>query len=164
VGPMVPVGDYDDPAAVREKFHQLCAAPATDDRFAGLPEMNLATEAVEPGGKLRASFVVPASSPFFEDHFPRRPVFPGSLLMHLNLKLAHQLATSLNSAGTNGHWRLTAVNDVKLRAFIAPGTPLTLEAVLRRETNDLLEIAVQTRGESRTLGGARVELKHASAP
>lgn len=158
VGPMVPMAEFADPEVVRAAFEASFQAPGLTGGFTGLPSLLIAPEIIEPGRCHRARWTVPASAPFFADHFPRRPVFPGSLLMHLKLQLAASLASVLPSPDKRGHWTVRSVNDVKLRAFIPPGESLDLEATLKRYSADATTIFVQSRNNSRIIGGARIEL------
>jgi 3-hydroxymyristoyl/3-hydroxydecanoyl-(acyl carrier protein) dehydratase len=97
VGPMVPMEEFDDPAAVRSRFERLHREGTASGGFQGLPPLSFERAGGETGQVARATFVVPSSSDFFADHFPRRPVFPGSLLLHANLQLAAQLVNELPS-------------------------------------------------------------------
>ena len=87
VGPMIPVADLDDPAALRERFAVLCGPGAAPGAFRGLPPLVLHRTGGEEGLSARATFQVPASAPMFADHFPRRPVFPGSLLVQMSPRI-----------------------------------------------------------------------------
>lgn len=155
VGPMMPLEEFDDPEAVRGRFAFLCGDGAAPGGFAGLPAVALEPGEGEPGRLMRATLRVPFEAPFFADHFPRRPVFPGTLLMHSNLRLAAALAAEVPSPA-NG-WRMRSVSDVKLRAFTPPGEVLALEAKLGDAANDALEIIVETRNGKRLVGGGRVQ-------
>jgi 3-hydroxyacyl-[acyl-carrier-protein] dehydratase len=99
---------------------------------------------------------VPAAAPFFADHFPRRPVFPGSLLMHLNLQLGAALAAEVAPPSPGTRWTLRTVMDMKLRAFIAPGETLELEAKLNERSGDSAAVAVETRRGKEIVGSARL--------
>src|SRR5262249_19318710 len=110
----------------------------------------------EPGQAVRAMLHVPDSASFFADHFPRRAVFPGTLLMHANLRLAAALASGISPPDTGGQWTLRTVSDVKLRTFIPPGETLGLEARLIERANTTAILAVETRKGKRIVGGARV--------
>ncbi|HXG47837.1 MAG TPA: hypothetical protein VNO52_09445, partial [Methylomirabilota bacterium] len=130
VGPMLPVVEFDDPQALRERFELLRGGGATPGLFGGLPELTPVPAESEPGRLMRATLAVPAQAPFFADHFPRRPVFPGSLLMHANLQLAAALAAQLPPPAAGGRWTVGFVADMKLRSFIPPGSVLALEVRL----------------------------------
>jgi len=157
VGPMVPMVEFDDPAAVGERFALLCGAGVPPGGFAGLPLISVQRTDGEAGKIARASLAVPAAAKIFGDHFPRRPVFPGSLLMHANLQLAAALADELPEAAAGQVWRPRAVSDMKLRAFIPPGEALELEARLHGTANGKVDLIVETRRARRTIGTARVQ-------
>jgi len=153
VGPMMPLAEFDDPAAVHARFFLLQNSGAASGVFGGVPGVPLQHTEGEVGKISRATLHVPADAPFFADHFPRRPVFPGTLLMNLNLQLAAALAAEIP-----GRWHLASVHDVKLRSFIPPGESLELEARLGGRDDSSLTIIVETRKGKKLLGGARVRL------
>lgn len=157
VGPMLLVADFDDPAAVRARFALLCGAGAAPGAFRGLPTFAPQTTAGEPGQWLRATLPVPANAVFFADHFPRRHVFPGTLLLEANLRLVAALARELPAPP--GHaWKLQSVTDVKLRAFTPPGETLELEARLERRAETDAHFLLEMRKGLRPVGGARARL------
>jgi 3-hydroxymyristoyl/3-hydroxydecanoyl-(acyl carrier protein) dehydratase len=157
MGPMVPIGEFDDPDLLRVRLALLRGEGAVPDAFTGVPAFSLDGLAVEEGPqmKARAKLQVPAQAAFFGDHFPKRPVFPGTLLMNMNLKLVTALAARLS---TTRRWTPRAVVDMKLRDFIPPGELLNIEAKVMRHEGDELKISVETRNEKGRLGAARVEL------
>jgi len=159
MGPMVPIGEFDDPYLLRARLALLRGEGAVAGAFTGVPAFSLDGLAVEDGPQLkaRATLQVPAQAAFFGDHFPKRPVFPGTLLMNLNLKLVTALAASV-PARAGARWTPRAVVDMKLREFISPGELLSIEAKVMRHEGDALRISVETRNEKGRLGAARVEL------
>ena len=157
VGPMMPVADFDDPAAVRARFALLCAEGAAPGRFRGLPAIAPQRAAGEPGKWLRAALTVPPHAGFFADHFPRRPVFPGTLLLEANLQLVSALVREL-PAPPGCAWKLRTVTDVKLRAFTPPGETLELEARLERRAETDAHFQLEMRKGPRMVGGARARL------
>ena len=100
-----------------------------------------------------------AAAAFFEDHFPRRPVFPGTLLMDalatLSLRLAQQ---STLWAGAAGALEVQKVNQVKIRSFTAPGARLELEAVLQDIDGQRARLKVAARSDDKTVATARIEI------
>ena len=158
VGPMMPVEEFDDPQAIRERFALLRGAGACPGAFKGIPPLELNPNGGEEGQALRATLHVPEDAPFFADHFPRRPVLPGALLMNSNLELVAALAEKLPSPTTGGRWVLRGVSDVKLRAFTPPGETLEIEARLNQLSADAATVNVETRKGKRIVGGSRVRL------
>jgi 3-hydroxymyristoyl/3-hydroxydecanoyl-(acyl carrier protein) dehydratase len=156
VGPMLPMEDFDDPSAMREQFGRFCRETAAPGGFRGTPPVRIEPSASETGKSKRATLHVPDSAPFFADHFPRRPVFPGTLLMNFNLQLAAQLAAELPVPAPGDTWKLRAISDVKLRAFTPPGEILECEAKVAECSDHSALLLMQTRKSTRTVGGAKV--------
>lgn len=122
VGPLLPMEDFDDPAAVRARFERLCAG---GENFAyeefEAPDLDiLARDATS----LRAGLSVPASAAFFAEHFPRRPVYPATLFLDRQIHVAQRLLGE-------GGWRVRRVTHVKIAAFVFPGDRLEVEAVAK---------------------------------
>ncbi len=131
VGPMLPMEQFDAPEAVRTHFDLLCGSGAASGRFDGVPEPDLEIVEQAAGEWLQAILRVPQQAAYFDDHFPRRPVFPATLLLDAQINVTLQLAASAK------HWpagvRLAAsrVPGMKMRSFIHPGqsVELRVEAV-----------------------------------
>jgi len=156
VGPMMPLEDFDNPQAVRDRFNLLREHGGLPGGFRGAPTVPLERSGDETAQCSRATLHIPESGEFFTDHFPRRPVFPGTLLMHANLQLASALAKELPGAVNGASWVLRKVSDVKLRAFTPPGESLEIEARVDEQNENSVRIFVQTRKGKRVVGGARV--------
>lgn len=156
VGPMLPVTDFDDPQALRDRFALICGDGATPDAFGGIPDLTLQQLDGDPGQSVRATLQLPVDAPFFADHFPRKPVFPGSLLMHFNLQLVGQLARQWpQPAGASG-WKLQTIAGMKLRAFLPPGEKLELEAKLVELQRGVATVSIASRRAGKPAGAARV--------
>jgi 3-hydroxymyristoyl/3-hydroxydecanoyl-(acyl carrier protein) dehydratase len=156
VGPMVPVEEFDDPQALSARFALLSAAGAVPGGFGGLPVLSIEGQGGQPGQSARAILRVPTEALFFADHFPRRPVFPGTLLMQANLQTAERLAAEVPS-GRGARWVPRIVSDVKLRTFISPGETLSLEAKRTAHTETSLSVAVESRINQRLIGSADIQ-------
>lgn len=158
VGPMLPVADFDDPQALRQRFALLCGTGAAPGAFGGIPDLTLQNLNGEPGQSVRATLALPLDAPFFADHFPRKPVFPGSLLMHFNLQLVGQLARQLPQPAGARDWKLQTIADMKLRAFLSPGENLELEAKLVELQSNAATVSIASRRAGKPAGAARVAL------
>ena len=158
VGPMLPLEDFDDPNALRQRFAFLCDSGTSEKAFKGVPPVIPQRTAGETGKWIRGSIQVPESAPLFADHFPRRPVFPGTLLMHANLLLAGALASELPLPTAGSAWTIRSVQDVKLRAFTPPGELLESEVKVTEGTAETPVLSLETRKGKRLIGSARVNL------
>lgn len=158
VGPMLPMDEFDDPAAVRADFEVLRGAGAPAGRFRGVLPREVTPIERSPGERLVAELRVPASAPFFDDHFPRRPVFPGTLLLDTQIGLAVQLAAEAAPLRDAGALAPVRVNDVKMRVFILPGQVLELRLELQSATQQAATISLVTRANGKPVSTGRVEI------
>jgi 3-hydroxymyristoyl/3-hydroxydecanoyl-(acyl carrier protein) dehydratase len=157
VGPMLPMEEFDAPDAMRADFAMLQGAGAAADRFIGVPEPRVTVTAREFGQRLEAQLDVPSVEEvsYFADHFPRRPVFPGTLLMDALSALSVPLAAEATSARA-ATLMPTRVGSVKIRAFTAPGTTLMLECAVTARAGTDAHIKVAARNGGRTIATARM--------
>jgi 3-hydroxymyristoyl/3-hydroxydecanoyl-(acyl carrier protein) dehydratase len=156
LGPMLPVDDFDAPDALRERLSLLRDQGAPRGRFPGvdLPE----TVPIEhvPGKSLRANLKVPRAAPFFADHFPRKPVFPATLLLDAQIRVAAQLVEK--TCGPQFASPVAArLTHFKMRAFIAPGEEVELEATLSSQDALAARVKLSAQVAGKSVATARVE-------
>ena len=157
LGPMLPVAEFDSPDALRDRFALLCAEGATPDRFTGvtLPHVDMRERVA--GQSLKATLPVPTSAPFFGDHFPRRAVFPATLLLDAQIGLALDLAREA-PWGNGGAPRASRVTHVKMRSFIEPGKDVDIAVDLQPPAEGIAKGALAARIDGRTVATARLEI------
>lgn len=155
LGPMLPVSDFDAPEALRERLRLLRGEGAPAGRFQGVALPALAALDGEPGRSARALLQVPMAAPFFADHFPRRPVFPATLLLDSQIRLALDLARAAIGGAALVPRRMT---HVKMRAFIAPGSAVTLGAELEAPNHLHDAVRLSAAIDGRTVATARLNL------
>jgi 3-hydroxymyristoyl/3-hydroxydecanoyl-(acyl carrier protein) dehydratase len=160
VGPMLPMEDFDSPDAMRADFQTLRTAGAAADRFTGVPAPRLETLEHESGRRLRATLRVPGLDDvaYFADHFPRRPVFPGTLLLDAMASLATQLAAEAMPGHAESALMPTRVNSVKIRSFTTPGTALELEIEVVAVEDERTRLKLAARNDGRTIATGRIEI------
>ena len=158
LGPMLPLEEFDSTDALRDRFALLCGPGAVPGAFRGLPRIELDRTQPDAGQRIRASLQVPGSAAFFADHFPRRPIFPGSLLVDAKLHLTALLAAEIPPPAEGGTWHVGEVFDVKLRTFIPPGATLELEAKLSERSHAHAIVGIETRSGGKLVGSARAAL------
>jgi 3-hydroxymyristoyl/3-hydroxydecanoyl-(acyl carrier protein) dehydratase len=128
LGPMLPCADFDAPEALAERFELLCGAGALPGRFHGIVPLHFVSGETVPGERATATLFVPDKAPFFADHFPRRPVFPATLLLDQQIRLALDLAATATHWPANARLMPSRMTHVKVRSFMPPGAVLELAA------------------------------------
>jgi 3-hydroxyacyl-[acyl-carrier-protein] dehydratase len=164
LGPMLPMEGFDSPEAMRERFELLCGAGAPGGEFNGVPDHDIEIVQEVHGSSVRALLRVPRQAPFFSDHFPRRPVFPGTMLLDAHIRV------SLAAAARSGYWSpgvrvaVARVPNMKLRAFICPGDTVELLADLSPpgEGNVML-VKTGARLDGKQVAMGRLEIAAAGA-
>ncbi len=163
LGPMLPVEEFDAPAALRERLTLLCGAGAAPGRFHGVAAPRIDAGTLVPGKSATATLHVPTAAPYFADHFPRRPVFPATLLLDAQIGLAMQLARSADTfAATGVH--PTRMTNVKVRAFMAPGDVLDLATELQPIDERTARIALTARANGKLAATARIDVAAGVSP
>ena len=158
LGPMLPVAEFDAPEALRERFAVLRGAGATPDRFHGVAAPDAAIVEHVPGVSVRANLDVPMSAAFFADHFPRRPVFPATLLLNAQIALATRIAREANAARHAIDPAPVRMTHVKMRAFIVPGQQVDVRAEFAGVQDATTRISLSAHdGDGKTIATARVE-------
>jgi len=157
LGPMLPVEEFDSPAAMAERLALLRGAGAKPGRFHGVALPPLVRGPGVRGESATATLHVPATAPFFADHFPRRPVFPATLLLDTQIRHALELAAETAHCPPGSRPVPVRMTHVKMRSFIAPGDVLELaaRAAPADNGNGKLMLSAQTNGK--TVATARLE-------
>lgn len=156
LGPMLPLAEFDHPDALRARLALLRGEGAPAGRFEGVAEIALRIAERVPGERVRASIEVPASAPFFGDHFPRRPVFPATLLLDTMMRLSLDVARDPTALGPSAYAR--RITHVKMRSFIAPSQRLDLGVDLARKENHAAKAMLSARTDDKLVASARLEL------
>lgn len=166
VGPMLPMEDFDDPRAVRERFQLLCEAKTAPQGFSSYTALSpyLTVTDRDPGKWLRAQLSVPGSAPFFSDHFPRKPVVPGTLLLDAQIELAMTLASEIVDSSMSPSPQPTRLSNVKLRSFVLPGQSLEIRVEVLAVKRAAAEMALVAESGGQRVSTARLEVGQRETP
>jgi 3-hydroxymyristoyl/3-hydroxydecanoyl-(acyl carrier protein) dehydratase len=160
VGPMLPMEDFDAPDAVRADYERLRTTGVAPGRFGGVPLPQIDALEHAAGERLRARLVVPerSAAPYFDDHFPRRPVFPGTLLLDALSALAVRVAREAMAVSASVELAPRRVSDVKIRSFTAPGSALELAVERIDSDSEGVRLKVVARSDGRVSASAGIEV------
>ena len=107
----------------------------------------------EPGRRIAAVKNVTYNEPFFQGHWPGRPIMPGVLIV----EALAQAAGLMLAGGVPGKIGLIAAIDrVKLRRPVTPGDQLRLEATVIRAKNRTAEVQATARVDGRVVAEAKL--------
>lgn len=133
-GAMLPQQEFDDPETIGQQFKLLETTGAKENRLAQAPCILPTDLQYDALGALEGSLAIPSQADFFADHFPNKPVFPATLLMHaLSSMVIEQINCSpLPNQTINQpnqpQLAISSMARVKVRSWIAPGDKVKLRA------------------------------------
>lgn len=90
--------------------------------------------AIEKGKSIRALKNVTINEPFFEGHFPQRPVMPGVLMIEALAQASALLGFDALGTSPDEGWLyyFAGIDNVRFKRPVEPGDQLILEAELLR--------------------------------
>jgi 3-hydroxyacyl-[acyl-carrier-protein] dehydratase len=99
-------------------------------------------ESLDPDKGIVAIKAVTINEPFFQGHFPARPIMPGVLIVEALAQAAGVLAVeALGLAGTGKLVYFMAIESAKFRAPVEPGVLLRLEVKFVQKRTSVCKFA-----------------------
>jgi 3-hydroxyacyl-[acyl-carrier-protein] dehydratase len=99
-------------------------------------------ESLDPEKGIVAIKAVTINEPFFQGHFPARPMMPGVLIVEALAQAAGVLAVeALGLAGTGKLVYFMAIDGAKFRAPVEPGVLLKLEVEFVQKRSSVCKFA-----------------------
>ena len=99
-------------------------------------------EELVPDQRIAAIKAVSINEPFFQGHFPGRPIMPGVLIIEALAQAAGVLAVeSLGLAGSGKLVYFMAIDGAKFRQPVEPGVLLRIEVELVQERRSVCKFA-----------------------
>jgi 3-hydroxyacyl-[acyl-carrier-protein] dehydratase len=88
----------------------------------------------EPGKRVVALKNVSANEPYFEGHFPSRPIMPGVLILEAMAQAAGIVVLSAKAAGKHHEnaYYYVGIDNARFKKPVIPGDQLQLEVTLER--------------------------------
>jgi len=97
------------------------------------------------GPEVIAIKLVSGNEPFFEGHFPKRPIMPGVLMVEALAQTAGLGVRYNDPAARERGLALAGVNKFRFRRPVEPGDVLTLHTRLMRQRGSLLVVQGEAR-------------------
>lgn len=105
-------------------------------------------------GTVAAECVLPDRSPVFEGHFPGHPILPGVLMIEAMAQTGGWMV--MGKLGYQRMCFLAAVQEAKMRSFLAPSAPIRVEASLVYEGSGYADIAGRILSGGKRIADAKI--------
>ncbi len=152
-GAMLPMSEFDSPDAARARFEALLTTGLAARRF---PERAAFAPAVlsreKTAGRIAAELQASPPGPLYADHFARRPVYPATLLLDAQLRLAFELLPGWSPSAAGDLPPGSRLRQVKVRSFTAPSGRVSVVAEARE--GNPLEIELRAHADGKRVSSA----------
>lgn len=153
IAPLLPLEDFNNPEDIKTDFARLYRPEAHfdhpfDSETYDYPQVNLTPKLFpfiydkilswKPGQELIAQKNVSMSAPYFADHFPKKPLFPLSIMIEHNLQLSYAFFGKDKSicVPAGKVLRPVAVRKIKIGNFVQPGDSVVTRITLKEKQTD----------------------------
>ncbi len=114
--------------------------------------------ACRPGESLTAIKNVTMNEPFFQGHFPGRPVMPGVLILEAMAQATGLLAFETAGRRPEDHsiYLLVGVDRARFRRPVSPGDQIVLEVTYRGCRRNMMRFSVDARVDGALVANAEL--------
>lgn len=111
-----------------------------------------------PGGEIVAIKNVTCNEPFFQGHFPGRPIMPGVLIIEALAQAAGVLAFRTAGVEPTEHstFYFVGIDKARFRAPVVPGDQLVLKARVERRIKTIWRFAAEASVDGKTVASAEI--------
>ena len=104
---------------------------------------------VEPGEKAIGYKLVSFNEPFFQGHFPNRPVMPGVIMLEALAQLSCILAFKTKGSYTGQDVYLAGFDKVRFRRIVGPGDHLKMTTAIKKQKRNIwvFEVRAEVDGQ-----------------
>ena len=116
-------------------------------------------KALEPGKRIVAMKNVSANEPYFQGHFPGRPIMPGVLILEAMAQAAGVLVFSAESAVQQNErlvYYYVGIDNARFKKPVVPGDQLELEVTMERALRGIGKFTCEARVDGVTVAEATI--------
>lgn len=96
---------------------------------------------LEPNKKVVGLKNVSINEPFFQGHFPGKPIMPGVLILEAMAQTSGVLAVaSMKESGKNPLMYFMGLDQVKFRKMVVPGDQLIMELTVMKQRAKIMKL------------------------
>ncbi|QJC34517.1 3-hydroxyacyl-ACP dehydratase FabZ [Enterobacteriaceae endosymbiont of Donacia crassipes] len=78
------------------------------------------------------------NEPFFQGHFPKNPIYPGTLLLESMIQTTGLLIYKSNKNQKKFMYYVAGIDQVRFKKFIFPGDQIIIESFLKKKKNSFI--------------------------
>lgn len=111
------------------------------------------------GERLLALKNVTISEPFFQGHFPDRPIMPGVLILEAMAQATGILALqsmSLEAVGKDSLYYFVGIDKARFRRPVVPGDQILIEVIERRNARGVIKASATAHVEGELAASAEI--------
>ncbi len=151
LGPLLPMDDFIEQNVVRAQFdalNQPADIAALSFSSEPLPESNILINpsvtsliqfekiiAHEAGVSIKAEKLITRAAPYFQDHFPKKPVLPMTILLECIMNLGR---TFTREADFEKPYEVQEMRRTKMKDFVVPGDSVTADLSIKSHKDGVL--------------------------
>ena len=112
----------------------------------------------EPGKRIVAIKCVSANEPYFQGHFPNRPIMPGVLILEAMAQAAGILVFRTEGVKPDGNsvYYYAGIDDARFKKPVIPGDQLEIEVILERSLRGIWKFGCLARVDGAIVAEARI--------
>ena len=119
----------------------------------------------EPGALIQGYKQVSINEPFFQGHFPKKPIMPGVLMIEGMAQIAGILIYLTDNVmpGADPKFVLAGVDDARFKKMVLPGDKLEYTATLLKSKRGLWKFACEASVDGQPVASAQIinaEINH----
>ncbi|TMH84217.1 MAG: 3-hydroxyacyl-ACP dehydratase FabZ [Betaproteobacteria bacterium] len=112
----------------------------------------------EPGKRIVAVKNVSANEPYFQGHFPHRPIMPGVLILEAMAQAAGVLVfrTQSTKPDRNSVYYYVGIDDARFKKPVVPGDQLEIEVTFERQLRGISKFTCAARVAGELVAAATI--------
>ena len=121
---------------------------------------------IEPGKRIVALKNVSANEPYFEGHFPNRPIMPGVLILEAMAQAAGILVFKTRGTKPDDQslYYYVGIDSARFKRPVVPGDQLELDVSFERELRSIAKFKCEARVDGKLVAEATILCSVQSAP
>ncbi|MDA3897436.1 MAG: 3-hydroxyacyl-ACP dehydratase FabZ [Desulfobacteraceae bacterium] len=111
---------------------------------------------LDPGKRIRVLKNVTINEPFFQGHFPDKPIMPGVLIIEGMVQAAGLLLLESPSLGNRGQVCFSGVDQARFRSPVIPGDQLIFEVKVEKQRSIVVKMGAKAFVDEKRVAEAKL--------